>query len=210
MATPSTPKRKRVASNAADDGSPSPRKTRAPRGTPTKAEERKAAATAKAEAKAKRNAAWKLWCSQNVWQPDPASPYRQKIGNVEMHRTEAMNDYRFIKEEMATLPYITFENKNHPKAPAGKSYVVAMLDKLAHRKFAALNTDGPPPEANSPAEAAFLEDGKKLFEDRIAKLKQRSKSPRKKPKKWTIVPKLPQIDYDPGSYSDEYYSDSEY
>ncbi|KAJ7771525.1 hypothetical protein B0H16DRAFT_1513817 [Mycena metata] len=181
MATPSTPKRKRPAesSNGEEDGNPSPRKTRAPRGTPTKAEERKAVAAAKAE----RKEAWALWCSQNVWEPNPA--YRQRVGSIEMHRTDAMKYYCLTAEEMATLPYFSFENDNHEQAPPGKSYAVAGLEKLAHRKFAMLNI-GHPPDASSATEAQFLRDGKNLFDDHINKLNERSKSPRRK-KTWRVI-----------------------
>jgi hypothetical protein len=175
MSSPSTPKRKRASSvsNGVDDNNTSPRKTRAPRGSPTKAQEQKAIAAAKAQ----RKAEWATWCSQHVWTPDPA--YRQKNGGVEMHRSDgmgtstdstlnidrnpAMQYYRLKAEEMATLPYITFENQYHADAPPGKSYVVAELDRLVYRKFATLHGIQVP--TNSESETEFLKEGRKLFDE---------------------------------------------
>ncbi|KAJ7671017.1 hypothetical protein B0H17DRAFT_1085553 [Mycena rosella] len=95
-----------------------------------------------------------------------------------MHRADAMAHYRLNKEEMATLPYITFENKYHEDAPPGKSYVVVELNKLVYRKFAIL--DGIP--LDSPSETQFLREGQKLFEANTAKL-----GPRKEPRIYTIA-----------------------
>ncbi|KAJ7684489.1 hypothetical protein DFH06DRAFT_1155811 [Mycena polygramma] len=177
MSSPSTPKRKRASatSNATEDDNPSPRKTRAPRGSPTKAELRKAAA----EAKANHKAEWATWCSQNVWTPDPA--YRQRAGSVEMHRATAMGHYRLKVEEIDTLPYVAFANQYHPDAPPGRSYVVADLDRLVYRKFATLN--GVP--RNPGSEAQFLAEGQRLFDEDTAKLAARS--PRKAPTKWRVI-----------------------
>ncbi|KAJ7491150.1 hypothetical protein FB451DRAFT_1222220 [Mycena latifolia] len=97
-----------------------------------------------------------------------------------MHRSDAMKHYRLTEKEMATLPYFTFENKYHEDAPPGKSYVAAELDRLVYRKFATLN--GIPRNANS--EAAFLREGRRLFEVHLAKLNARS--PRKEPSIYEI------------------------
>ncbi|KAJ7849327.1 hypothetical protein B0H13DRAFT_2088698, partial [Mycena leptocephala] len=85
-------KRASSVSNGADDNNTSPRKTRAPRGSPTKAQEQKAVAAAKAQRKAECKAEWATWCGQHVWTPDPA--YRQKNGGIEMHRSDAILVYR--------------------------------------------------------------------------------------------------------------------
>ncbi|KAJ7118837.1 hypothetical protein C8R44DRAFT_982577 [Mycena epipterygia] len=92
-----------------------------------------------------------------------------------------MKHYRLTKEDMATLPYFQFVNdKHHPDAPPGKSYVVAELDRLVYRKFATLNGI-----SKTLSETEFLNEGRKLFDEDTAKLEQRS--PRKKPDTYLIL-----------------------
>ncbi|KAJ6546894.1 hypothetical protein B0H19DRAFT_1162900 [Mycena capillaripes] len=97
-----------------------------------------------------------------------------------------MHYYRLKTEEIATLPYFTFENQHHPLAPPGKSYVVAELERLVYRKFATL---GGVSDEDPKSETQFLGEGQRLFEEDTAKLEARS--PRKPPRTFTIVRKVP-------------------
>ncbi|KAJ6606264.1 hypothetical protein DFH09DRAFT_1353437 [Mycena vulgaris] len=132
------------------------KRTRAPRGTPTKAALRKAAVAAKQAYKR----AWERRCASNRWVPN--SSYGQPAGIQVMHRAAAQSYFRLRKAELDTLPYIEFDNKNHPAAPAGKSYEYLMLLSLVHVKFASL--------AGLPKDVKFKAQGKALFDAYAAKL----------------------------------------
>ncbi|KAI1785191.1 hypothetical protein LXA43DRAFT_1100596 [Ganoderma leucocontextum] len=136
-----------------------------------------------------REEKWKRWCEARKWihQHDPG--YKQKVGDVVAHRSDARSYYLFKDYEIDTIPYVPFENKHNPKS-FGRAYNNANLRTLISRKLAYLAglDEQFDPETK---EDEFLKEGWKLFEvdtkEREEAMKQTNKT-RKPLKLWKIIP----------------------
>ncbi|KAI0023871.1 hypothetical protein F4780DRAFT_26902 [Xylariomycetidae sp. FL0641] len=155
-----------------------PRSPRAPRtpGTPTKA----ALGKAKAENKRRWKAEWEAWVAQSRWVRD--ENYRQKVGSIEIHKTDAKKYYGLKDEELDTLPYKEFPNDYNPRKP-GRSYPHDAVCKLAYRKLARLagvHEKGEP-------EAELLRQGQELFEARKEEQLKKNPGMPRIPKTGTVI-----------------------
>ncbi|PIL33863.1 hypothetical protein GSI_03569 [Ganoderma sinense ZZ0214-1] len=144
----------------------------------------------KMELKKAREEKWKKWCDARKWirQYDPG--YKQKVGDVVAHRSDAMAYYRFTAYEIDTTPYVAFDNKHNPNS-FGRAYNNSNLRTLVSRKLAYLAglDERLDPETK---EVEFLKAGWELFETATKKREETVKqkgNTRKALKLWRIVPR---------------------
>ncbi|KAJ7690059.1 hypothetical protein B0H17DRAFT_1179983 [Mycena rosella] len=166
--------KREISNKAVQEPVTAKKRTRVPRGTPTKAALQRAAAAEARTRKQTRRRDWERRCKEKRWTPNPR--YTQPRGTRVMHHAAAQRYFRLTRTELGRLPYIEFFNKHHEVAPPGKSYEYARLLRLVHYKFASL--------AGLPKNAAFVARGKALFDAyaatldaRRVKLNKKARSP---------------------------------
>ncbi|CAJ2512931.1 Uu.00g010500.m01.CDS01 [Anthostomella pinea] len=131
---PATPTKKPRTQRISPSTPKTPRILKALR-TLSKTAVKKAEAAQRAAQRQQWKEAWTEWVAESAWIKDES--YRQKVGSVEIHRTDAKTYYRLTTEELNTLPYREFENEHNPAQP-GRSYAHEGVKMLVSRKYATL------------------------------------------------------------------------